>query len=1404
MQGMQFSPESKPTKHSVMQAAEASFPLAPLQEGMLFQALLSDQNGDSFYIMQRSIELREPVDQALLEKALSVLLNRHPSLSASFHTASQKLDSRASKGRPYQRFHAGLRVPVDVVSLAATDKSARKAEFEQFLVLDRRRAFDLATPPLMRATIIEDEVGRADLVLTFHHILMDGRSVTKFIYELFEVMDAERDHRAANLGPKPREYSDYLQFCAEKNHEESLGYFRKLLAGKHTPTAVPLAESVGRPLADTGYAEIKKRCSEDVFARARSLAESTHTTLGTVVQAMWSLLLSRYSGDQDVIFGNTRAGRGAFGPDAAEMVGLFINTVVVRADVSDTRTVKDLLHSLREQSLAIRPHETIPLSAVFGASDVEPGAPLFETLLVFEKRSFEESLVSLGGDKWNGRAGLFRQQPPFPLTLNVVDGANPEFRILFDRKRLTESAVHRLLESCEHVLNELTLDPHRSLTKIDVVPSHERNKILYEWNDTAYPFSDQACIHQLFEARVDLQPGAPAVEVHGKRFTYRELEERANRLAQVLLARDIEPGRYIGICLSRGVNLITTMLAIAKAGAAYVPIDPNYPAERQRLMLNDVNASLVITEVEYEGTIEYKRFVLDGADNEEWSRASSERPPKRVESDSQCYTIFTSGSTGHPKGVVLSHRAVVNTLEWVNREFQVQPSDRLLFVTSPCFDLSVYDVFGVLGAGGTVVVATEDILADPEKLSNLLVEANITIWDSAPAALQRLAPFFRASQGESLRLCMLSGDWVPLSLPDAIRTAFPAAQIMSLGGATEAAIWSNWFPVKEVQERWASIPYGKPIQNARYHVLDRRLKPVPVGVPGELFIGGVCLADGYLGNEKLTAKRFIKDPFREEENARLYRTGDLARYHEDGNLEFLGRFDFQRKIRGFRVEMGEVEAVISQVPGVQVAICEALPDKSGQNSLVAYVVTQEAVNLEEEALKAYMAKKLPSFMIPSRILFLDALPTTSNGKVDRKALPDPQLVRDPDKFVPPEGHVEKGLAQIWCDILELERVSARDNFFAIGGNSLLAVMLIIGIKEKFLIDFPLARLFTEPTIRGCASLIEECEQKANVNRHLQAFNRAGSRPPLVLIPGLVGTAYTFHALRNSLGPDQPVYVIDLLAVDSADNFPDTIEGMANLYEQEIIETCESSSIVLGGFSFGSLIAYELARRLKRKGYDVPFMVSFDGFAPGYPHRLPMIRRIKGVLKELGSRDIWGKLQYLKDRSIFKRKETKWIGLPGGGEDLPSDPRLQEHIKAVLEVQFRARQIYSPTRIDENLNLLLIRAHEMPYFGGVQTREPLYGWHTYVNGKISLVTYPGDHYNLWEGDNRDFIIDVLSKSLACITPQSSETRTEATTKPTIAGRAKKISSTSAYGNCSVKVADILGNAKFSMKLEGAKE
>ena len=1320
---------------------------------MLFQSLLGQSSrGEGYDIEQMHMVFGEPLVPAVLARAWTLVARRHSLLSSSFRWEGVS--------RPEQRVEPDVSVTVEVEDWSGLTEEERSRRLTDFLARDRARAFDLAHAPLMRLTVFPIGSGRADVVWTFHHLLLDGRSMPQVLVEAFDAYAALVRGDTPTFGAAPRPYRDYIDWLAARDTRRSLEFFRKLLRGKATSTPLPLAEPATRPLAGAGYGEVVHRVDPDVAARARAFVEatraSTGTTLGTLVQAAWALVLARTTGQDDVVFGTTRAcRRSALGGDAEAMVGLFINTLPVRAHVSDSSTVAELLGALRGQSLALRDHEHTPLVEVQGVSEIPRGTPLFETLLMFENRELNHALRAADA-RWADRTVRLHEQPAPPLTVTVFDDQELEIRVLYDRRRFRDAVVDRIAGYLATAISELARDPQRALAAVDVLPEAERRTILSDWNRTSRPF-EVSLIHARFEERARLQPHAVAVEADGESLTYAALDERANRLAHALAARGAGPGEFVGICLERGADLIVALLAVAKSGAAYVPLDPAYPVDRIAFMLEDAKTRLVVTEARHESIFARAsndasacpRLVIDGADAALIARMPAVAPARTSSADDVCYAIYTSGSTGKPKGVVLTHEAVVNTFDWVSRTFGVGPGDRLLFVTSPCFDLSVYDTFGALGAGATVVVAGRSLLTDPEALAAAIVERRITIWDSAPAALQRLAPFFPPSARDSaLRLVMLSGDWIPLPLPDTLRDAFPRARIMSLGGATEAAIWSNWYPIETIDPRWSSIPYGRPIQNARYHVLDARMRPVPPGVVGDLYIGGTCLAQGYLHRPELTAERFVADPFSESPGQRLYKTGDLARYFDDGELEFLGRADFQVKIRGYRVELGEVEAALAQADGVRDAVCVACKDASGQKSLVGYVVAHEGKAVDPEAIKAYVATRLAEFMVPSRIVPLAAIPLSPNGKVDRAALPDPSASRasSPD-LVAPRSEIERRMAAIWQELLRRDRVGMHDDFFALGGHSLLAVMLVSRIERDFGVKVRLSSVLQNPTVGKLAAAVQDATPPDRQHKHLVTLRAEGTRPPLFLVSGAGGFGFCFQGIARFVNGRHPVHVLNAIgAEDDREGVERSIEEAAAIYLPQILASAPRGPIIVGGYSFGVLVAFEIAHRLRQLGREVPLLVSFDGFAPGYPEQMPLPRRLLDHAKELFRGDaraytrarmanVWGRVL-----ERLGRAEDRLPSIPDA--DAATDRRLRR-LEAAL---WRARGLYRPARRWTG-DLLLLKTSLSERWLGNDMNDPLYGWRSHVEGRIAVSTVAGGHHSMFEEDNQRLMAEVILAATA---------------------------------------------------------
>jgi amino acid adenylation domain-containing protein len=869
----------------------------------------------------------------------------------------------------------------------------------------------------------------------------------------------------------------------------------------------------------------------------------------------------------------------------------------------------------------------------------------------------------------------------------------------------------------------------------------ERSKILFDWNNTAGDYPATECLHDALTRQAAIQPNAIALIDGSKQVTFRQLNEQANRLANYLRKQGIKPGALVGICLPRSVEMIVAVIAVSKAGGAYVPFDPGYPKDRLAFMLEDTAAPLVITQndlLERLPAEKAKYLCYDQLANTLEGYPCSNPLPSAT-SDTLAYVIYTSGSTGTPKGVMVRHRAVVNTIDWVNQTFNVNPHDRLLFVTSLSFDLSVYDIFGILGAGGSMRLVRDQEIREPAKLASLLRSADITMWDSAPAALQQLTPFFAKIQtNTSLRLVMLSGDWIPVTLPDQVRQTFPNARVMSLGGATEASIWSNWYPIGTVDPSWSSIPYGKPIRNARYHILNDQMQPVPVGTPGELHIGGICLAEGYLNRPELTANRFVEDPF--TIGGRLYKTGDLARYWSDGNIEFLGRIDHQVKVRGFRVELGEIESTLAQYPSVGTAVVQPFRDTTGSIYLVAFIIPKGTVTTSE--LNDYLHEHLPDYMIPASFVFVSSLPLTPNGKLDRAQLKAPERGTPhalSGEFVAPVNDAERALQEVWEEVLNVRPVSVTARFEDLGGQSLMAASLVYQIEARLGHKVPVEALFRAPTIRSLSDYIQD--QLETGPEIVVSLNEQGNHPPLFLIAGAGGHVFAFHKFARLLGRDFPSYGMKAVGVDGQETPLDRIEEIAARYLEEIVRVRPQGPYILAGYSVGGLVAFELALQMRQRGLEVAQVIAFDSHAPGYPKRLPWPKRIAVHGRNFLALTGEAKWAYLLKR--FRNLRHRILIRCGFGHwDLPTVPGvggLSENVlRRVWASLERARDRYRPEGKFDG-DFVLVRSNMPEVWAATEMDDPQMGWSSRLTQSARVIEVPVGHMEIFGDDNLDLLV-----------------------------------------------------------------
>jgi amino acid adenylation domain-containing protein len=823
----------------------------------------------------------------------------------------------------------------------------------------------------------------------------------------------------------------------------------------------------------------------------RAVSRAEDVTLFMTLLAAFQLLLHRYTAQDDFIIGTTR------------IAGGFPNTLLLRTDASGDPNFRELLRRIREVVLGAYAHADLPSEQLL--KELQLGQASNHSLLVpvmFGMKDAQMPADSVedftSGDPHNGTANI-------DLTLlmeDTVHGVRGSFQ--YNADLFEDATIARMAGHLETLLSGIVANPDRHISMLPLLTEAERHQLLVEWNDTRADYPRDCCLHQLFEANEKKRPNAVALIFKKEQVTYSELNRCANQLAHHLRSLGVGAEVRVGICVERSVEMVVAILGTLKAGGAYVPLDPTYPRERLAFMLEDAKVSVLLTQQRLvEGLPEHGATVVSlDTGCEAICCESEDNPRSEVSAENLAYVIYTSGSTGRPKGITLRHSGVVNNLVDLNRSFQIGSEDRILAISSPSFDMCVYEVLGTLAAGATIVMPDASVAKDPSHWAKLIVEHRVTVWNSAPQLLEMLVSYVEDRpelRPRFLRVAILGGDWVPVTLPARLKALAENVKVIVLGGATEASIHSIVYPVEKADPSWRSIPYGRPMANQRAHILDPYLQPVPVGVPGELHLGGAGLARGYFDRPDLTAEKFIPNPFGQQPGERLYKTGDLACYMPDGNIELIGRMDYQVKIRGHRIELSEIVAALKQHPAIQQAVVVAREDKPGNKRLVAYVVSIPSSDKPTQSeLRDVLKKQLPDYMIPPVIVVLDKMPLSPNGKVDRRSLPPPQAVRSQlaNAFIPARTELERLLVGLWQAILGVEQIGIADNFFELGGNSIQAATFINKIQDQLAEIIHLVAIFDAPTIADFASYLHK-HYPDGVSRICASESLRGSKDDIV-------------------------------------------------------------------------------------------------------------------------------------------------------------------------------------------------------------------------------------------------------------------------------------------------------------------
>ncbi|MFQ5610897.1 MAG: amino acid adenylation domain-containing protein [Anaerolineae bacterium] len=1051
---------------------QESYQLSPMQQGLLFHTLYAP--GSGVYIQQAVLNTPADLNVSIFARAWQRVVARHPVLRTSFRW--QGLD------RPRQEVHRNVDLPLTRHDWRDVPAEEQEQRLRAYLTADRRQGFALTDAPLLRLALFRLGEAGYRCLLTYHHLLLDTRSLHIVLREVSAFYQALPQGRQLEL-EQPRPFRDYIDGLRARNRGGDETFWRERLRGITTPTPLVVDQTPGPASGrEAGYETQETRLPAAVTAALQALSREQQLPWQILIQGAWAILLSRYSGETDVVFGTTVDCRRGIREGLESTVGLLINALPVRARLPSGTPVLSCLNELHRQDLALRDaaREHTPLVEVQGWSDVPPGQALFESLLVFED-PLENNVVGQADSLSYTR---LIEQTNYPLTVYAYPGPELRLKIAYDGHRFDEATVARMLGHLQTLLAGIAADPGQPVSRLPLLTEAERRQVLVVWNDTAVdPWQNSnRCLHQLVEAQVERTPEAIAVAFENQRLTYRELNRRANRLAHYLRGLGVGPEALAGVYLERSLEMVVAVLGVLKAGGAYVPLDPDFPQERLSFMLEDAQARILLTQARLaaespdlvnppdEGR-ELQVVCLD-TDWDQIAHESSENPAGGAGPENLAYVIYTSGSTGKPKGVQIPHRAVVNFLHSMAAEPGLTADDILLAVTTLSFDIAVLELFLPLAVGGRVALVSRDVAADGSLLIEALSASGATVMQATPATWRLLLAAGWSGNEQLKMLC--GGEALPRELAD--RLLGKGASLWNLYGPTETTIWSALYRVEAGQ---GPPPIGRPIANTQIYILDEHLQPVPAGVPGELFIGGPGLARGYLNRPHLTRQRFIPHPFSNQPLARLYRSGDRARFLPNGDILFLGRLDHQVKVRGFRIELGEIEARLAQHPALQQALVIARqPDHDPLDTqLVAYLVPASTPPPSTSDLRAFLRRALPDYMLPAAFVCLDRLPLTPNGKIDRRALPAPDRARPAldQAFLAPRSPVELELARIWTEVLGLEQVGVQDNFFELGGHSLLATQVISRMRDAFRVELPLRALFENPSIAQLASTIEQAE-----------------------------------------------------------------------------------------------------------------------------------------------------------------------------------------------------------------------------------------------------------------------------------------------------------------------------------------
>ena len=1273
---------------------------APLSYSQELLWLLSQVFDDGIaYNAPGAFQLEGPLDLGALARALEALTERHDILRTTYKVVD---------GHPMQIVGPVQAVDVNVVDLRGLPTiEEREAESQRVLKDESRFRFDLVNGPVMRVTVIRLAENKHVLMVNMHHVATDGYSRTAIYRDLTALYESLMEGRPSPLTPLPIQYADYAvwqrKWLDGGTAAQQIDYWKANLAG--APSRLDLPTDFPRPPVRS-YIGDNMSLMLDMATREglRELARRNDSTLFVALLSVFATLLSRYAGQDDVVIGTPFAGRNRTELEA--MVGYFINPLALRVDLSGDPTFNELVERARVTTLEAFAHADVPYETVVRSTNPERDlsqTPVFQAMIVLhnpawqtQRPKFEPAGIRCteishekGWSKFDVLLGMSER----------TTGLNTTWE--YSTELFHPDSVTRMMEHFRALAESAAAGGERRLSQLSMLSEGERAKVLVSWNAKDEQLEQRSSIKELFEEQVARTPDAPAV-VFGRRcLSFSQLNARANQVAGKLREHGVGPGTLVGVLMEKSIDLLPAVLGVVKAGGAYIPLDPLYPIDRLQFMIGDAKPAVLITHSEHlrlvpadaVGTGASVALALD--EPATLDGACEENPPTMAGADDLAYVIYTSGSTGQPKGVRIANRSLVSAYFAYESAYRLSELSAHAQMASFSFDVFTGDMIRSLLAGAKLVLCPLETVIDPAALYELMLREGIDMAEFVPATASLL---FEWAQREGklldfMKMVIVSSEaWRNEKYEFFKSLCGPRTRLVNSYGLTEATIDSTWFEADQGTELVPGrfVPIGRPLANTSVYVLNSASEPQPIGVAGELWVGGVAVARGYLNRPQLTAERFVTDPFSDEPGALLYRTGDLARWLPDGTIDFLGRTDRQIKIRGFRIEPGEIESVIESHPGVKAAAVTDRQDDAGHSHLVAYLVADDpACPPAPEALRELIAEHLPAYMIPAAWVDLQELPLTPNGKVDLDALPAPTFDRaaSSDELVAPRTDAEHKLAEIWREVLDVEELGVYDDFFALGGHSLLAVKLFSEIESRMGARIPLAALFQTATIAALAELIDMPRQAGATQEHstIAPIKQGRGDRSLYLVCWADGEVLGYRELVEQLGEEVSIVGLRMPGVDGDRLPPASVEEMAAHYVGEIRRVQPQGPYMIGGYCFSGLVAYEVARQLVEQGQELEMLALIDSYPFGSSRRPSRLQTERARMRELMESDARGKTQLIWRRATgFLTRRGQRFYLWSGGLAYNALARsrvrgLPQRIpwRMALVASDRARRSYAP-------------------------------------------------------------------------------------------------------------------------------